>query len=492
MSIELKILDVVQPALEFGSPGQYFDPKNGLLNSGPFDLRFGTAKKNTLQIGIVGPKEMIDRANNWLNRISAKIDPTLTQLYNIEFPGFKAAFHADLSVNDAWVKVLDEKKVSESLEIKDSYERFEKIVNLYDEAFKVVSNRNNKPDVILCCLSEEIIKKCWSVTKYLTKIEKKLITDFKKQKDNIQLSLFGEPLEEVEEDLMFRDLRRALKAKAIKYNVPIQVTTDNLLVDSIKGQDASIRAWNFSVALYYKCGGIPWRLKIDGPETCFVGISFSHFKTTHRHLVRSSIAQAFSNKGDGFAIKGENIPFDPSQGRQTHLSKEQAFRLGSDIINTYKDHTGLLPTRIVLHKTSIFNQDEKDGFKDVFSEIPVVEFVNIMPTSFRLLRVGSYPPKRGTLCQVGTKNYFFTTGYMPEILTYPGPHIPSPVHIQVSEGVDMYKTCQELLGLTRMNWNTAGITSGQPVTFFFSRNIGGIISELNEGVTIPTEFKYFM
>lgn len=185
MSIELKISDVVQPALEFGSPGQYFDPKNGLLNSGPFDLRFGTAKKNSLQIGIVGPKEMIDKAQVWISRISNQVNPTLPQPYNIEFPGFEAAFHSTLSFNDVWIKELDEKRVTQYLEMKDSYARFEEIVNLYDEAFKAVSNRNNKPDVILCCLSDEIIKSCWSVTKYLTKIEKKLITDLKKQKETI-------------------------------------------------------------------------------------------------------------------------------------------------------------------------------------------------------------------------------------------------------------------------------------------------------------------
>lgn len=492
MAIELRISDVSQPALEFGSPGQYIDPKNGLLHSGPFDLRFGTAKKNYLQIGIVGPKDAVDKAQRWLDRIRHEITPTVIQPYNIVFPGFKNAFHAELTISDSWIRVLAESQIAEKLAIGDSYLRFENIVNLYDEAFKIIANRSNQPDVILCCLTDEIIKSCWSVTKYLTKIERRLISDFKKQKDVRQLSLFGEPIEEVEEDLMFRDLRRALKARAIKYGIPIQIATNNLLIDSIKGQDAPTRAWNFSVALYYKCGGIPWRLKIDGPETCFVGISFNHFKTTHRHLVRSSIAQAFSNKGDGFAIKGENIPYDPAQGRQVHLSAEQAFRLGSDIINTYKDHTGLLPTRIVLHKTSIFNQEEQEGFRDVFAEIPVVEFINILPTSFRLLRIGNYPPKRGTLCQVGHKNYFFTTGFMPEISTYPGPHIPSPINLQISRGTDVYNTCKELLGLTRMNWNTAGITSGQPVTFFFSRNIGGIISEIKDDIRIPTEFKYFM
>jgi hypothetical protein len=492
MGIDLKILDVNQPALEFGSPGQFFDPKNGLLNSGPFDLRFGTAKKSQLQIGIVGTKEMIEKTHRWLERISHNVSPNLKQPYNLEFPGFSAAFHAGLTTNPAWVREMDEKKISGILANKDPYIRFQEIIKIYESEFKIISNRSNKPDTVLCCLTDEVIKGCWSVTRNLTKIEKKLIFDFKQQNKTSQLSLFGEPVEEVEEDLMFRDLRRALKAVAIKHNIPIQITTNNLLLDSMKGQDTPTRAWNFSVALYYKCGGIPWRLKIDGPETCFVGISFNHFKTTHRHLVRSSIAQAFSNKGDGFAIKGENVAYDPSQGKQVHLSREQAFRLGTDIINTYKDHTGLLPPRIVLHKTSVFNFEEQEGFKDAFIEIPVVEFVNLMPTSFRLLRIGNYPPKRGTLCQVGHKNYFFTTGFMPEIMTYPGPHIPSPVNIQVSRGTDVYNACKELLGLTRMNWNTAGITSGQPVTFFFARNIGGIISELKDEVIIPTEFKYFM
>lgn len=492
MAIDLKIFDVDQPHLEFGSPGQFIDPKQGLMNSGPFDLRFGTAKKTRLQIGIIGQRGISDRAKRWLDRISAEIPPVLQQPYNLVFPGFYGVFHAQLLHSDVWCRTIEDKNVIEYLAVKESFVRFEKVLSLFEDSFKVISNRSNKPDVILCCLTDEIIKGCWSTTRLLSNEEKKFIADLKDQVRTRQLSLFGEPAQEIGEDLMFRDLRRALKAMAIRYGIPIQIVTDNLLLDSMKGQDTATRAWNFSVALYYKCGGIPWRLKIDGPETCFVGISFNHFKTTHRHLVRSSIAQAFSNKGDGFAIKGENVPYDKTQGMQVHMTREQTVRLGSGIISTYKDHTGLLPMRIVLQKTSSFNEDERDGFKEVFREIPVVEFVNIMPTSFRLLRVGNYPPKRGTLCQAGHRNYFFTTGFMPEIGTYPGPHIPSPVLIEISRGSDIYNTCKEILGLTRMNWNTAGITSGQPVTFFFSRNIGGIISELKDYSTIPTEFKYFM
>jgi hypothetical protein len=40
-------------------------------------------------------------------------------------------------------------------------------------------------------------------------------------------------------------------------------------------QDPATRAWNFHTALYYKAGGIPWRLIRDADsETCFIGASF--------------------------------------------------------------------------------------------------------------------------------------------------------------------------------------------------------------------------
>ncbi|MBX9780033.1 MAG: hypothetical protein K2X26_06780 [Chitinophagaceae bacterium] len=492
MSAELKILQVENPLLEFGSPGQYMDPKTGLSEAGPFDLRFGNARKKNIQVGIVGPKDMLDKARRWIGRISSEIEPTVVQPYNKPFPGFNNIFQSEMVTDNGWSEELPTQEINAAYQQRDRYRRFQMMVDIYDRQFKKISLRNNKPDIILCCISDQIFRDFWSVTRFVTKQERKIIKAVEAEKRSSQLSLFGLDVEETTEDLLFRDFRRALKARAIVYQIPIQICTDNLLVDSVKNQDASIRAWNFSVATYYKSGGIPWRLKIDGPETCFVGISFNHIRTTHRHLVKSSIAQAFSNRGDGFAIKGENIPYDKNQGKSVHLTLEQAFRLGKEIVSTYREHTGVLPMRMVLHKTSSFNDEERKGFQDAFGEIPLVEFVNLLPTSFRLLRIGQYPPKRGSLCQLGHKNYFFSTGFMPELGTYPGPHIPSPARIITSENTDIYKTCQEILGLSRMNWNTAGITSGQPVTFFFARNIGGIISELGDDMNIPTAFKYFM
>lgn len=275
--------------------------------------------------------------------------------------------------------------------------------------------------------------------------------------------------------------------------MPIQIATNRLFTDFRDNQDPATRAWNMSVALYYKTGGIPWRFKSDGPETCFVGISFHHLRTLQRHFVYSSLAQAFSTTGDGFALRGENIPWNEEQGRNVHLTTTQAFNLGHSIVQEYRERTGGNPLRIVLHKTSIFNKIEEEGFHRAFHDIPIVELINIMPTQFRLLKYGAYPPRRGILCTVNkTATYLFTTGYMPEWGTYPGPHIPAPVRLMSNNEVDMYKVASDILGLARMNWNTASMSSAHPITLFFSRRVGGIMAEVGENEQPHPSFRYYI
>ena len=53
-------------------------------------------------------------------------------------------------------------------------------------------------------------------------------------------------------------------------------------------------------------------------------------------------------------------------------------------------------------------------------------------SSVRLVTHASYPPSRGTLFSVDeARHYLFTSGYLPELGTYPGPHIPIPVELTV-------------------------------------------------------------
>jgi hypothetical protein len=495
MATNISLIEIPDPLLEFGGVGQFIDPKEGLKHGGPFDLRFGNARRAIINIGFVGEAGMIQKAVSWLNRCKDVIESEMPN--KIQYPtylGFKTIFRAELGFNAKWSRVIDEESLKEILQEKKDTDIFRKVLDIFDGQLEYFSKIETvKPDVIFCCLSKEIIDACWSVTN-----EKVKQNDKKKVKAlSNQLSLFQdvelEPIEEQPEDILTRDFRRALKARAMKHGTPIQIGTDNLFLDSTKNQDASIRAWNSSIALYYKAGGIPWRLKRDEVETCYVGISFHHLYTTHnRHLVRSCIAQAFSSDGEGFAIRGVNVPWTEEQGMNVHLTEDQAFQLGERILEEYRYRTGTTPLRIVLHKSTAFNEAEQLGLNSSLNNVPIVELVNLAPTDFRVVRFGDYPPKRGSLCVVNDEAAFlFTTGYMPDLKTYPGPHIPTPLRIITDKKTDVRQTAADVLALSRMNWNTASITGGHPVTLLFSRKVGGIMAEYGDD-TPPSSFRFYL
>lgn len=503
MTINLKIRELDPPSLQFGSAGGHSDPKIGLDNAGPFDLRFGAARQARINVGIVGPQPMVDATKAWLERCQSPI-PVLGQpsLLRKPFPGFQNVFRAKLNFPEDWCISLSE-STSSSLERvlqeHDSFKRFQKVVDVYAEAHgRLASREVNRPDVVIFALPDEISKRMRTVERGLSTEERVRAKEIVKSKATGQVDMFDvlQEVEQTEDDFLKRDLRHALKARALANGLPIQIVTSSLLQEGTSNEDPASRAWNFSVSLYYKSGGVPWRLPSGGPETCFVGISFHHFRTVHRHLVQSTLAQAFSSEGEGFAIRGQGVPAESDQSRNLHLSESQAFNLGASILREYRLRTGGTPLRMVVHKTSFFDEAERSGFCGVFRDVPIVDLVTLVPSNFRLMRFGLYPPKVGTLCTVNdVRDYLFTSGFMPELGTYPGPHVPQPFEIRRIGDGDAVSAAQDVLNLTRMNWNTADIKGKWPVTLSFARRVGGILDEFTERSDEDeqaTSFRYFV
>ena len=81
---------------------------------------------------------------------------------------------------------------------------------------------------------------------------------------------------------------------------------------------------------------------------------------------------------------------------------------------------------------------------------------------------------------------------LPEWRTYPGPHIPAPVKLVSDNNVNMPQVAADILGLARMNWNTASMSSGYPVTLYFSRRVGGIMAEVGENEQPHPSFRYYI
>ena len=222
--------------------------------------------------------------------------------------------------------------------------------------------------------------------------------------------------EEDPEDLLTRDLRRALKAVAMKAEIPIQIARTKLFLDLKTNEEAAVRAWNSSVGIYYKAGGIPWRLKTGGPKTCYVGVTFHHLRTNKRALVYSALAQAFSTNGEGFALKGNALEPESGNYRRPRLTGAQARVLGEKVLREYVARNGVTPKRVVLHKSSRFSSEEIEGFRSALKEVPVVQLVALAPSSVRLVTHATYPPSRGTLMTIeGARHFLFTSGYVTEL-----------------------------------------------------------------------------
>lgn len=488
--MRISVLELPMPDLEFGDGAASFsDPRRGLSAAGPFSLRFGAAHKAQIRIGLVGPQSMLDAALAWYQRCEQPIGTGKppSPMY-VDFPGFERAFQSKVAIHSAWRVVVDT-DLDAALK-RTRHERFEAVLTTYASAIDRLAKLEHL-DVIVCCLPHEVLSSCWSTTRRLTAGEKKQLWASKRG-DRTQLTFDGLwEVDDTPEVLLQRDFRRALKARAMSTNVPIQLATPYLFDDETASQDPATRAWNSSVALFYKAGGIPWRVKMQGPETCFVGISFHYLRTNKADLMYSSLAQAFSSEGEGFALKGESVPRLPDS-RIPYLTPLQASTLAKRIQLEYRDRTGRNPQRVVLHKTTRFTDGERQGFATTFRDIPVVDFVTIGPSDFRLVQRQAYPPRRGTLCRINDDaTFLFTTGYIEEWKTYPGVHVPAPLQIITDSATDLLRASTDVLALARMNWNTAFDTTGAPITLRFARQVGGIMAEVGQREPSPS-YRFYM
>jgi hypothetical protein len=495
LTLNLRVEHHDDPPLEFGE-GEAATPKEGLATFGPYSLRLGAAHRSEVRLGIVGTRESVEATNRMLDRIErGALSENANQALFPDFPGFEPVFRAKL--HRTTDHVIPDAVVSRALSRKPK-DAFREVLELWGLPIESMAERELRPDLVLCALPSDVVARCRRIEQRLPrKVADQMRRDAEMRAAG-QSSLFDigadQTLEDAADpapqDLLYRDLRRALKARAMAARLPIQLLTEHAWQDSQANQDPATRAWNLSVALFYKAGGIPWRARPRTEETCFVGISFHHLWTTTRHLVYSSVAQAFSSDGEGFALRGESIPWD-SKTKQPHLPADKARRLLTSVLDAYRDRSGRTPLRLVVHKTSAYTPEERHAIEDALRDVPAVQLLTLRSGDFRLIRQGAYPPHRGTLCEVGDTRFVFTVGYMPQHLTYPGPHVPVPLEV-LGANDDFDGVSADLLALTKMNWNSAASFASLPISLSFARKVGGVMAEVPSTDTPHPSFRYYM
>lgn len=284
----------------------------------------------------------------------------------------------------------------------------------------------------------------------------------------------------------------------MEMGIPTQLVKPRTLLskpEDVTLQDEATRAWNFSVALYYKAEGYPWKLTEMTVGTCYVGITFYKDLTDPEGKMRTSMAQVFTHTGEGLVLRGGRAVLDET--KSPHLSEAGAYQLMRDILQLYYEQMGQLPSRLVVHKSSRFWSDEIYGFNKAAKDVKIKDYVTIFKRGrgIRFMRKkGKYPPLRGTVIKIGERNYIvFTQGWIPYFRTYPGLRVPVPLEIVEHHGDSSMETiCREILALTKLSWNSADFCISEPVTLAYSRQVGRVLAYVPEEVKPRPQYLFYM
>jgi len=182
--------------------------------------------------------------------------------------------------------------------------------------------------------------------------------------------------------------------------------------------------------------------------------------------------------------------------RRPHLTANQAYELLDRALAEYEVALSTPPARLVIHKSSKFNDAELDGFQQAADErrVRATDFVTILDTNMRLLRKGNYTPYRGTHIELNdTTHLLYTRGAVEYYKTYPGLYVPQPLEVRIVESDESPGViCEEILALTKMNWNNTQFDGKYPITIECARRVGQIIKYLGPNEHPQINYSFYM
>lgn len=479
----MKVDLLKEPELEFGGGGRHVDIRFGLMNYGPLDLDSST-RPTRVPVGIVGTSESIEGLHSWLERCHSEVPAKESRQPNLfpHFPGFRedGPFGSTIAMERELERTISERALKELAKKTSHNAVVEAAVELLLPEMAAIAE-TGRAKVIFCALPESLLAAVERAGGAETKAPRKRGVRF--------------------------DLHHLLKARAMGLRVPIQLMLPSTYDPTKKRrqkerpdrlrqlQDEATRAWNLHAALYYKAGGRPWRLQRLSTDlaSCFVGISF--YKTLDEARLETSIAQVFNERGEGVIVRGAQAAI-AKEDRQPHLSEPDARSLLEQALARYRSEHKNLPARVVLHKTSNYSAAERAGFERAIEAMGIesADLLTVMRSDVRLLRRGSYPPLRGTWFELDDRRQLlYTKGSVPFFATYPGMYVPQPVELRLEANEQAPRIlAQEVLSLTKLNWNDSQFDVTRPITIRAARSVGAILKYVDTDAPVEPRYSFYM
>ncbi len=481
----MKLHIIEEPQLAFHQNQLHVDIRGGLTNHGAFDK--GAAEvPSPIRIGVVGTTATLDGVRDWIEQCKhgVKTDETKLTALRPSFPGMtQDIFGTSLEVSDAATRTISRHELTAALA---KAQPLRHVVETFMDHARDLAAKSNLHVLVIAPPAEVFALG-----------------------DTGHAAGPDAPIDELQEAaphqkappptaLNFHDV---FKAQALDLQLPCQIVRpDTYGSPSARPgrerrlQDKATTAWNFHTALYYKAGGVPWRLARQPSTltTCYVGVSF--FRSVSGDKLLTSVAQVFDERGEGLIVQGGSASYDKDD-RSPHLAKDDAQDLLANGLATYRREHKNMPARLVIHKTSYFNENEKEGFKRAADEekLEVLDLVTVRRSETRVLRAGDSPMVRGTaLLFDGKSGIVYLKGTVPYFQVYPGAYIPRALEFLRDDGeTSASDLAQELVGLSKLNFNNTQFDTGDPITIRAARRVGDILKHVPSGKKVNARFRYF-
>lgn len=491
----MKLDFIEEPELEFGGLRRHVDIREGLKQFGPLDADEGAPRR--IRAGIIGTKQTIDNLRQWFERCRTGVAAQASRQPNLfpAFPGFgdDSPFRTDFAFDEALCRVLPPRELR-ALAQKSHYPALIGGVEMVASEVRAITE-HGRPDVVLVALPPELVG-----------------LDDEEEEDPDAKAPDPQPEERKspeEDELAFGtdlDLRNMLKAEVMKFGQPIQIVLPSTYDPEAKAksgnpggkgrlQDEATRAWNIHTALYYKANYRPWRITRNSSDlkTCFVGVSF--YRSLDKANLVTSMAQVYDERGEGVIVRGKPVQLtkdDPIP----HLSSSDAFALIDHALKEYRKEHKHAPARLVMHKSSNYNAAELEGFNRAVEEqeLDTADFLVVARSSARLFREERYPPLRGTMLSLDSRHHLlYTRGSVPYYATYPGMYVPRPLKFQIAQGDESpRKLAEEILALTKLNWNNTQFDGGMPITMRVARDVGKVLKYVGADGVVQPKYSFYM
>lgn len=506
------LLYVPEPQLVFGYDQAMEDPRDGLALFGPYDRQdplYG------ITVGVIGTREGVDRFLRWLGSVQGPVRNPEPKRERPPFPGFDAVFGVKWEPKPIQTIILDKAKLATVLHYDDRHKRIYDTASLYaDPITAALREEEHQPAIWFIVVPDELYQLCRpqsNVAKALQvdapgKLKPKKIQGVKNVGYLMGMESFAQ------EEIAYEyepDFRNQIKGRLLKDKVITQILRESTLtpLEILKANGRPLRdlsslradiAWNVSTAAYYKSGARPWKLHGVRAGVCYLGLVFKQENAELDPQNACCAAQMFLDSGDGVVFKGSVGKWYAPETRQYHLSKAAAKEIVALAVTAYRAKNNQQPPKeLFIHGRTRFNDDEWNGFLEAGGKETKVVGVRIVEAGdLRLYRQGSRMPALRGLAQVEDDYhaYLWTRGFVPRLQTFPGgKEVPRPLSIHLCRGRhDIYTVLEDVLRLTKLNYNCCRFADGLPVTLKFADAVGEILTSGPVGGDVPLPFRHYI